>query len=87
MVTRKKPVKSKNVGAGRKSEAAKPRKVLVKRSWPMAMVWAGILVGAAVILSAVVNPLFGRVVHWDWMAGLAPMLFVLLTLSLRRRWV
>ena len=83
----KKPVRGNSVGAGRKSERAKPRKVLVKRSWPVALVWAGVLVGAAVILSAVVNPLFGRLVHWDWMAALAPTLFVLFTLSLRRRWV
>ena len=83
----KKPVRRESVNAGRKSQGAKPRKVLVKRSWPVALVWAGALVGAAVILSALVNPLFGRLVHWDWMAGLAPALFVLFTLSLRRRWV
>ncbi len=82
-----KPVRGKSVGAGRKSDKTKPPKVQVKRSWPVAMVWAALLVGAAVFLSAVVNPLFGRFVHWDWMAGLAPFLFVLLTLSLRRRWV
>ncbi|MCI0782067.1 MAG: hypothetical protein J4N93_12295, partial [Chloroflexi bacterium] len=59
----------------------------LRRSWPVALGWAGALVGVAVILSAVVNPLFGRYVHWDWMAGLAPTLFVFLTLSLRRRWM
>ena len=85
--TMKKPVRSKSVAAGKKPGGAKPAKVLVKRSWPVAVAWAGTFVGAAVILSAVVNPLFGRVVHWDWMAGLAPTLFVLLALSLRRRWV
>ena len=58
-----------------------------KRSWPVALVWAGILVGVSIIVSAAVNPLFGRYVHWDWMAVLAPTLFVLITLSLRRRWV
>ena len=86
-MTMKKPVRSKSVGAGRKSEGAKRRQVLVKRSWPVALLWASVLVGGAVILSAVVNPLFGRFVHWDWMAGLAPTLFILLALSLRRRWV
>ena len=58
-----------------------------KRSWPVSLGWAVALVGTAVAFSAVVNPLFGRSVHWDWMAGLAPTLFVLLTLALRRRWL
>ena len=83
----KKPVGSKRAVAGRKSEGAKPEKALVKRSWPVALAWAGVLVGSAVILSAIVNPLFQRSVHWDWMAALAPTIFVLLTVSLRRRWV
>jgi len=48
---------------------------------------AGTLVGAAIILSAVVNPMFGRYIHWGWMAVLAPTLFVLFSLSLRNRWV
>ena len=26
-------------------------------------------------------------VHWDWMAGLAPIVFVFFTISIRRRWV
>ena len=59
----------------------------VKRSWPVSLGWAAALVGISVALSAAVNPLFGRYVHWDWMAGLAPTLFVLLTVALRRRWV
>ena len=53
----------------------------------MALAVAGALVGAAIVLSAVVNPLFGRYVHWDWMAILAPALFLLFSLSLRHRWV
>ena len=58
-----------------------------KRSWPVSLGWAAALVVIVVALSAVVNPLFGRYVHWDWMAGLAPTLLVLLTLALCRRWV
>ena len=57
------------------------------RSWTVSLGAAVALVGIAVVLSATVNPLFGRSVHWDWMAGLAPTLFVFLALSLRRRWV
>ena len=37
-------------------------------------------------ISATVNPLFGRAVHWDWMAVLAPTLVVTLTMVLRNRW-
>ncbi len=83
----KKPVRRNNAAGGRKSEVRKPGKEPVQRSWPVALLWAGTLVGASIILSAVVNPLFGRYVHWDWMAVLAPTLFVLITRSLRRRWV
>ena len=43
--------------------------------------------GIGIGLSAVINPLLGRYVHWDWMAVLAPALFVALAVSLRRRWV
>ena len=53
----------------------------------MALAVAGALVGAAIVLSAVVNPLFGRFVHRDWMAVLAPTLFGFFSLSLRHRWV
>ena len=70
-----------------KSERATPEKESDKRSWPVALAWAGALTGGSVILSAVVNPLFGRSVHWDWMAGLAPTIFFLIAISLRRRWV
>lgn len=59
----------------------------IKRSWPISLGSATALVVILVALSAVVNPLFGRYVHWDWMAVLAPTLLVLLTLALRRRWV
>jgi hypothetical protein len=39
------------------------------------------------VAAAVVNPLFGRYVHWDWMVGLAPTLYVISVVALRRRWV
>ena len=59
----------------------------VKRSWLISAVTALIFVGVGVALSALVNPLLGRYVHWDWMAVVAPTLLVLLTIALRRRWV
>ena len=83
----KKPAAAKKAVAGKKPAGAKPSKVVVSRSWPVALAGAGALVGGAIILSAVVNPLFGRYVHWDWMAGLAPTLFVVIAISFRRRWV
>ncbi len=83
----KKPVRSKSTAGVTKPEVGKPGKQPANRSWSVALLWAGALVGGSIILSAVVNPLFGRYVHWDWMAVLAPTLFVLITLSLRRRWV
>ena len=57
------------------------------RRWRTSIVWAAILVGAAVAISATVNPLLDRAVHWDWMAGLAPTLFIVLAVAIRRRWV
>ena len=45
------------------------------------------VVGAAIGISAVVKPLFGRYVHCDWMAGLAPTLYVIAAIALWRRWV
>lgn len=57
------------------------------RSWFVAIPVAAVLVGAGVFLSAVINPLFGRYVHWDWMAVLAPALFIVAVAAVRRRWV
>lgn len=58
-----------------------------KRAWRPSLMRAAILVGAAVALSAVVNPLLDRSVHWDWMAGLASTLFVVASVAFRLRWV
>ena len=53
----------------------------------MSLAVAAAVVGVSILLSAAVNPLFGRAVHWDWMAVLAPTLFAALTVALRRRWI
>ena len=68
---------------GRRGQGA----AMIPRSWPVSALWAAVFVGAGILVSATVNPLFGRSVHWDWMAGLAPTLFALATVALRRRWV
>ena len=58
-----------------------------RRTWWFSLAVSAAIIGASIVLSATVNPLFGRAVHWDWMAGLAPTLFVLFVLALRRRWI
>ena len=58
-----------------------------KRSWLVSLALAAALVGVGVALSAVVNPAFGRAVHWDWMAVVAPAMLFLLAVALRRRCV
>ena len=55
------------------------------RSWGVAIPVAAVLVGVGIFLSAVINPLFGRYVHWDWMAVLAPVLFIAAFTAVRRR--
>ena len=57
------------------------------RTWVFSLFWAALVVGVAIVASATINPLFGRFVHWDWMAGVAPVGFVALALAFRRRWV
>ena len=57
------------------------------RTWAFSLFWAVLVVGVAIVASATINPLFGRFVHWDWMAGVAPVGFVALALAFRRRWV
>ena len=57
------------------------------RSWVFSLSWATAIVGVSIIASAAINPLFGRYVHWDWMAFIAPAGFAALTMAFRRRWV
>jgi energy-converting hydrogenase Eha subunit A len=70
-----------NQGHGR-GESQHP----AKRSWTASIAFSVVVVGVGILISATVNPLFGRAVHWDWMAVLAPVLFVTLTMVLRNRW-
>ena len=57
------------------------------RSWAFSAAVAALVVGLGVALSATVNPLLDRRVHWDWTAALASALFVFLLMSVRRRWM
>ena len=71
---------------GREADSEQQRPV-DKRSWRVSVAVAAAIVGVGIWLSATVNPLFGRYVHWDWMAIAAPALVVALTVALRKRWV
>ncbi len=63
------------------------RRVQERRGWAMSAGFAAAVVASSIVVSATVNPIFGRSVHWDWMAVVAPTLLVILVVALRRRWV
>ena len=69
------------------NQAKKKAAIKLPRSWTSSVIWAVAIVGISIIASATINPLFGRFVHWDWMAGVAPASFVILAIAFRRRWV
>lgn len=60
---------------------------LSPRAWRFSLLIAAALVGAGLVLSATINPILGRQVHWDWAAVLATVSFVFLALAIRLRWV
>ena len=72
---------------GRRRESSAGTGPTGSRTWPVSLFWAALFVGVAIVASATINPLFGRFVHWDWMAGIAPVGFVTMALAFRRRWV
>ena len=71
----------------KRRSSRKSNQTLAPRGWAFSLLWAVVIVGLSIVASATINPLFGRYVHWDWMAGVAPIGFVLVTLAFRRRWV
>jgi len=70
----------------KKGNSAAKNQVLAKRSWPRSVAVSVGVVGLGIAISATVNPMFDRAVHWDWMAGLVPVLLVGLAVALRNRW-
>ena len=68
-------------------KGARGREATAHRGWGISIGLAVVFVGIGIGLSAVINPLLGRYVHWDWMAVLAPALLVVLALALHRRWI
>ncbi len=57
------------------------------RSWVISVIVAAVILAITITLSATINPLLGRAVHWDWVAGIAPVSFVAVLLSTRNRWL
>lgn len=58
-----------------------------RRPWWTCIATAGLALAGIVALSAIVNPLLGRYMHWDRIAVGAPVAFVLASVALRRRWL
>jgi len=56
------------------------------RGWLFSVGVSAAVVAFGVALSATVNPVFDRAVHWDWMAVIVPVMLIGLSLGLRRRW-
>ena len=77
MTTRKKNRKALTALAGR----------ALPRSWVVSVIVAAAVVGVTLAISATVNPLFDRAVHWDWVAGIAPVAFLAVLFSTRQRWI
>ena len=65
----------------------KSAQAVSSRNWKASILWALVVVGVFVAISATVNPIFGRSVHWDWMAGVAPVELAAFVVVLRRRWI
>ena len=68
-------------------EGAYGREATARRGWVVSLALAAVIVAVGIGLSAVINPLLGRYVHWDWVAVLAPTLLIALAIALRHRWV
>ena len=68
------------------SSASDAEEAPEKRGWAWSVAVSFAVVGVGIAISATVNPLFDRAVHWDWMAVLAPALLIGLAVALRNRW-
>ena len=56
------------------------------RTWSSAILAAAAVVAIATVASALINPVLGRVVHWNIVVVLMPSLFVLFAVAIKRRW-
>jgi hypothetical protein len=60
---------------------------VTNRTWVAALKWAALIVVIATIVSAVLNPLPGRMIHWNITAVLMPTWFVAFSFLFQKRWV
>ena len=70
-----------------KRDVAKKGQQTDPRPWSFSLALSAIIVALSIVASATINPLFGRSVHWDWVAVIVPVSVILMTLAFRRRWI
>ena len=75
------------MAAAKKNRSSTVSAGVEPRSWVISVVVAAVILAITLTLSATINPLFGRAVHWDWVAGIAPVAFLAVLLSTRKRWL
>ena len=56
------------------------------RPWAEVILYSGGITLLIVIATAIINPLFDRVVNWGMLAVVSILIFVVLVSALRRRW-
>ena len=58
----------------------------IPRPWSKVLLWAAAITLAIVLATAIINPLFDRVVNWGLLFILAILVFIVLVTAFRRRW-
>lgn len=56
------------------------------RPWSEVILWSVGITLLIVIATAIINPLFDRVVNWGLLAVVSILIFVVLVTAFRRRW-
>ena len=59
----------------------------IPRPWSRAILWAAAITLFIVLATAVINPLFDRVVNWGLLTIFAMLIFIALVSAFRRRWI
>ena len=62
-------------------------KAPIPRPWSRAFLWAAAITLFIVLATAVINPLFDRVVNWGLLTIFATLIFIALVSAFRRRWI
>ena len=58
----------------------------IPRPWSKVLLWAAAITLAIVLATAIINPLFDRVVNWGLLFIFATLVFIVLVAAFRRRW-